>query len=358
MNILYLNNDMTIGGVSKCILKLTKGFKNNNNIFIASKSNGVLLPEFERMGIKNIDLVDIDDKSPKNVLKNIFIIKKAVEKYNIDIIHSHHRMTTLLAKIVSKLVKVKVIHTQHLCINDKYKLTKIALNNIKVITVSDAAKRILVEKSNLRSEDITTIYNAIETQSENKVIDEQLTNLKEKGYFVVSQISRIVDYKGVYDFIEIAKAVSEVNDHIKFVLIGDGCEYNNISEQIERENLGNIVYLLGPKDNVIEHLKKIDVVLLCSYIEGLPLAPIESFSQGVPVIATDIDGTNEEIIDGYNGYLVKKKDIGAFKKDIIKLYEDKDLYSNMKENCINIFKNKFNEKIYYKKHSNMYLMKK
>ncbi len=356
MNILYLNNDMTIGGVSKCILKLTKEFIKDNNIFIASKSNGVLLPEFEKMGIKNIDLSDVDDKSPQNILKNISIIKNAVEENNIDIIHSHHRMTTLLAKIVSKLTGVKVIHTQHLCINDKYKLTKLALNHINTITVSNAAKRILVEKANLKSDDITTIYNTIETENKNKEIDKRLINLKENGYFIVAQISRVIDYKGVYDFIEIAKSVAEVNDQIKFVLIGDGPEYEKISKQVERENLGNIVFLLGAKNNVIEHLKKIDVVLLCSYIEGLPLAPLEAFSQGVPVIATNIDGTNEEINNGYNGYLVKKKDIQAFKKNIIKLYEDRESYNKMQENCRRIFRDKFNEKIYYKKHFDMYLM--
>lgn len=354
MNILYLNNEMTIGGVAKCILKLCKALNNKNKIFIASKEGGELLPEFEKMGIYNYPIIDVGSKSPHNIILNMNIITKIVKEQKIDIIHSHHRMTTLLAKAVSSLTQVKVIHTQHLCIEDKFKLTKLALSNIPVITVSEAAKRILIQKSRLKGENITTIYNTIETQCENKVVDSKLLELKQKGYFIVAQVSRIIDYKGVYDFVKIAKETTNVNNKIKFILLGDGPELNNIREIVKTENLENCIYLLGSKDNIIEHLKHIDLLLLCSYIEGLPLAPLEAFSQGVPVIATNIDGTNEEIEDGYNGYLVEMKDIEGFKNDILRLYNDKDLYILMKNNSKKIFREKFNNEVYSNLHINMY----
>jgi glycosyltransferase involved in cell wall biosynthesis len=263
-------------------------------------------------------------------------------------------MTTLIAKAVSKFTEVKVIHTQHLCIEDKFKLTRLALSDIKIITVSEAAKRILVQKCNLKDENITTIYNTIETQCENKIVDYRLLKLVKNKYFIVAQVSRIIDYKGVYDFVEVAKETNKINDKIKFVLFGDGPEFNNIAELIKRENLGDYIYLLGSKDNIIEHLKYIDVLLLCSYIEGLPLAPLEAFSQGVPVIATNIDGTNEEIENGYNGYLVEMKDIKAFKENIIRLYENKTSLLKLKENALDKYKKFFNTDVYISKHVETY----
>ena len=112
--------------------------------------------------------------------------------------------------------------------------------------------------------------------------------------------------------------------------------------------------MLGSKDNVIEHLKYIDLLILCSYIEGLPLAPLEAFSQGIPVIATNIDGTNEEIICGYNGYLVEKKDIKDFKLKIEKIYNDKKLLENLKDNSYKIYDEKFNNDKYIQKHIRIY----
>lgn len=353
MRILYLNNVMSVGGVTKCILKLCKE-KNEDTEVVVASHGGALLEEFSKRGIKYYEINDVEDKSPKNIIKNIKTLYKIVKCEKIDIIHSHHRMTTLLSKIVSKITNVKVIHTQHLCIEDKFKLTSIALRNIKIITVSEAAKRILKEKSRLDEGNITTIYNTIEVENDNKEVDTKLLKLKEDGHFVIAQVSRAIDYKGVHDFLNVAKESIKDNDSLRFVFIGDGPEYKNMEKYIQDENLQEYVYLLGSKNNVIEHLKYIDVLLLCSYIEGLPLAPLEAFSQGIPVIATNIDGTNEEIVDDENGFLVEMKDIQGFKFNILKLYNNNELLSRFKDNAYNTYENNFNEKNYIKKHENLY----
>ena len=353
MKILYLNNVMSVGGVTKCILKLCKEINEDVEVIVASHG-GALLGEFTNRGIKHYEINDVDDKNPINIIENIKKLCDIVKSEKIDIIHSHHRMTTLLSKIVSKIVNVKVIHTQHLCIEDKFKLTKLALNNIKTVTVSDAAKKILKEKSGLDEKNIVTIYNTIETENDNKEVDPKLLELKEKGYFIVAQVSRAIDYKGVYDFINVAKESVKENDNLRFVFIGDGPELKNMKNYIVEENLQEYVYLLGSKNNVIEHLKYIDVLLLCSYIEGLPLAPLEAFSQSVPVIATNIDGTNEEILDGKNGFLVEPKDIQEFKLNILKLYNDENLLQNFKQKAYETYTNSFNVENYIKNHENLY----
>ncbi|MDU5263211.1 MAG: glycosyltransferase, partial [Clostridium celatum] len=123
---------------------------------------------------------------------------------------------------------------------------------------------------------------------------------------------------------------------------------------IKENNLEESVYMLGNRSNVINLLSYIDLVLLCSYIEGLPLVPLEAFSKGVPVIATNILGTNEEVIDNFNGFLVETKDINIFEERIFEIYKNKELYNKMKENCIRIFEEKFNSDIYIEKHIKFY----
>ncbi len=354
MNILYLNNSMHLGGDNKCILKLCKELKENNKICIAS-NGGILEDEFTNLGIKHYQIKNVVDKRPSVIISNIKSLIKIIKNEQIDIIHSHHRMSTMTAKIVSKFTGTKVIHTQHLCIEDKFKLTKMALNNIRTIAVSESAKRILIEKSGLSEKDITTIYNAIETETENKKVDSKLVELKNKGYFIVAQVSRIIDYKGIYDFVNVSKETVKKNDNIRFVLIGDGPEFNNLKKILVKENLEEYVYMLGRKDNVIEHLKYIDLLILCSYIEGLPLGPIEAFSQGVPVIATNIDGTNEEIINDYNGYLVEKKDIQGFVDNIQKIYDNDTLRYNLSENAKKDYAERFTTEKYVNMHKEVYL---
>lgn len=353
MNILYLNNSVHLGGDTKCILKLCKELKEENNIYMASRG-GVLKEEFEKLGVRHLEINNVRDKRISNTLKNIIKLKKIINQNDIEIIHSHHRMTTLLAKLATKFTDVKVVHTQHLCIEDKFKLTKLSLNNINTITVSESAKKILVEKARLDGNRITTIYNTIELESENKEIDSRLMELKDKGYFLVAQVSRIIDYKGIYDFVEVAKKTKEINKNVKFIFIGDGPERIKMEEYIKKSNLEDHVILLGSKNNVIEHLKHINLLILCSYIEGLPLAPIEAFSQSIPVIATNIDGTNEEIINDYNGYLVEKRDICSFSKYINKIAKDEELYFKLKRNALKTFEDKFTCEKYVNSHKELY----
>ena len=353
MNILYINNSMHLGGDNKCILKLCKELKDEYKIVIAS-NGGILESEFINLGIKHYYINNVVNKMPHTIISNVYKLIKIVKDENIDIIHSHHRMATLISKIVSKFTGVRVIHTQHLCIEDKFKFTNIALNNTQIIAVSNAAKRILEIKSGLNIDKITIIYNTIETEINNGIVDKKLIDLKEKGYFIVAQVSRVIDYKGVYDFVDIAKETIKENNNIRFVFIGDGPEQDNLKLYIKEKNLEEYIYMLGSKDNVIEHLKYVDLVLLCSYIEGLPLAPIEAFSQRIPVIATDIDGTNEEIIDGYNGYLVPAKDIEGFKQNILKIYKNPELLMKLKDNAYNIYMKNFNTKKYIDSHKEIY----
>lgn len=354
MNILYLNNSVHLGGDTNCILKLCKEFKHNYNVKMCS-SGGILLKNFEELGIQHYNIGDVDDKNPISIIKNIRELRKIIKEYDIDIIHSHHRMTTLIAKIASKFTKTKVVHTQHLCIEDKFKLTNIALSKSQIITVSNAAKNILINKSKLEPNSIKTIYNGIELENKNKEIDKKLIELREEGYFIVAQISRIIDYKGIYDFVDIAKETVENNKNIRFIFIGDGPEADKFNEYIRKNKMEQYIYLLGRKNNVIEHLKHIDVLLLCSYIEGLPLAPIEAFSQGVPVIATNIDGTNEEIINGYNGYLVDKKNITGFVSYIEKIYNDNDLRIKLSYNAKKDYSKRFTTESYIDQHNKIYI---
>lgn len=353
MNILYLTNSVHLGGDTRCILKLCKELKNNNNIIVVS-NGGELITEFQEIGIKHYKIKPISNINIFTIIFNIIEIIKIVKLEKIDIIHSHHRMTTLMSKILSKFVKVKVVHTQHLCIKNKFRLTRLSLDNIKTITVSEGAKEILKRKCKLDERNITTIYNTIELENKNKEIDSKLLELKEKGFFVVAQVSRIIDYKGVYDFVDVAENTIKTNKNIRFLLIGEGEESENLKAYINKKNLEEYVYMLGSKDNVIEHLNYIDLILLCSYIEGLPLVPLEAFSQHVPVVATNIPGTKEEVVDGVNGFLIEEKNIEGFTEKILDIFNNKELYNSLKENAYRIFNEEFTVDKYIEGHLNLY----
>jgi L-malate glycosyltransferase len=353
LNILYLNNQMTIGGVAKCILKLSKELREDNNIFIASKCGGALLPEFEKIGIKNIPIDCTDKKSPYNIMRNVIKIVSVVRKEKIDIIHSNHRMTTLLAKIVRKFTRVKVIHTQHAINKDKRMLTRLTLRGIKVIAVSKGVKDSLINDYKLDPLGIDVIYNGIDSIKNKMDIEDSILKYKRNGYFLIGCISRLTQNKGIEVLIDAARIIDKDKKKIKFFIIGDGDKKLELEEYCKRMNLSNIDFL-GFKLNAIDYIDNFDLIVQPSFSEGLGLTAIEALSRSKPVVASDIPGLNEVVIDNYNGILFPAGDSEKLVKCIYRIYLSGNEYKKICDNAINYYNNNFNSKNYLLKHKELY----
>ena len=150
--------------------------------------------------------------------------------------------------------------------------------------------------------------------------------------FVITFVGRIVKDKGIDELVEVFAALSQRFDHLKLLLIGDFEDnLNPISKQstntIRMDS--NIIHVEFQED-IRSFLSITDLFVLPSYREGLPNVLIEAGSYGIPLLATDINGCNEVIIDGENGLLVEKKNKDQLAKGIEKFISDKKFYTRVK----------------------------
>ena len=354
MNILYINNTMKLGGgVQKCIYQLINHFKIKNDVMIAS-AGGEFVCELNENNIKHFSIINPEEKSLIAIVKNLIFLKRIVKNYNIDIIHSHHRMTTLYAKIISKITNVKVIHTEHSFNFDKKKIANIVLKNINIISISSGVKENLINEYKLREENITTIYNGIEFIDTDDEVVKELLDAKENGSFIVGAISRLEEVKGIQFLLEAMCSIVEKGFDIKLFIIGDGTLKTEFEEYINRKKLDRYIYLLGRKTNIKAYINFFDIVVQPSINEGLGLAAIESISQGVPVIGSNIDGLNEVIKNNVNGLLFPVGDIDMLSECIIKLYNNITLREKLGESGVIYYNEFFREDIYYNKHKEIY----
>ncbi|MCT2347466.1 glycosyltransferase family 4 protein [Bacillales bacterium AN1005] len=354
MRILYLNNTMILGGgVQKCIYMLSKEFIGKHKVFVAS-AGGEYEAELEELGVVHKRIINPEKKNIFSILKNLFLIYKLVKNDSIDLIHSHHRMTTVYAKIIACFTKVKVVHSAHLYTEDKIKLTNFALKNIPVISVSNGVGEGLSEVYNLKKENITTIYNTVEFSQIKAEVKKEILDAKKNGSFVVASISRLEPVKGLENLLIAAKSIINLQLDVKFILIGEGSEREKYLDFIKSNNMENDVFVLGKVPNVKDYLKYIDVLIQCSYREGFGLAVAEAAAVGVPSIASNIHGLNEVIIENYNGLLIEPGNSKELEAAILKLYEDQNLLSFFGENGKNHYEKNFSKKQYYDGHESFY----
>ena len=235
------------------------------------------------------------------------------------------------------------INTSHTAFCDKKLLNCYAYKNAHLIACGEMVKKSLYDFYGINN--VKVIHNAVKPFSGKYEKDSLLTELKLKNCFLVGNVSRLSKEKGVEYFIYAIPKILEKYKNTKFVIVGIGEEEENLRQLCKEIGVEESVLFMGYQSNVQNVISQMDIMVLSSLMEGLPLTPIETFSVGKSVIATAVGGTVEIVRDGIDGYLVKAKDSDAISEKINYLIEHPDIKHNFETKA----KERFDEKFSFEK---------
>lgn len=339
-NILFLTRTMALGGTENVILQLCEILKPKVNKIIVCSSGGINEEKLKKMNITHIRISDIENKNPINVIKNIKIIKKIIKEENINVIHSHHRMAAMYANLVAGNKVIKVANA-HNTFKNKKLFTKLAYRKTKIIAVGEQVKRNLVDFYKINENMVTVIHNAIKEFDGEFVIDKCLQDAKNNGYTIIANVGRLSEQKGMKYFIEASEMVYKNNNMTKFFIIGSGEDEKELKNMVKEKNMLDDIIFLGYRSDIQNIISQVDFVVLSSLWEGLPLTPIETFSMGKTIVATDVDGTPEIVKDNINGFLVDPKDSVNLADKMEKLINDLNIRKKFEKNAKATYNNEF-----------------
>lgn len=259
------------------------------------------LPTFQR---------EINLKQDIRTYKSVLNILK---KEKPDIVHCHSSKAGVIGRIAAKVQHVpKIFYTPH---GYSFQAQEFSKNKKKLFSyIEKMASKFLTtltfnvsngerEEALLRNVDnidkFSVIYNGLPN-----IVPKKL-NLRDflgipMDSIIVGNCARVTLQKNPDYFIDIALKVISKNKKYHFVWIGEGLDddikkYNNLSENI---------HFIGFNKDADSLMKDFDIFLSTSYYEGMPYSLIEALRVGVPIIATDVVGNNEIVIDGITGYLL------------------------------------------------------
>lgn len=149
--------------------------------------------------------------------------------------------------------------------------------------------------------------------------------LKTKNGFIFLMVSRLIADKGVRDFIEAAKIVKSKYPEIQFQLLGPYWQQsrskNTISEvEVKAWEKEGLINYLGYTLDVRPYMAEADAIVLPSYREGCANVLMQGASMAKPLIATNVTGCKNLIVDGISGYLSEVRNPHALVDSMIKLY--------------------------------------
>ncbi|MDD5745737.1 MAG: glycosyltransferase, partial [Candidatus Omnitrophica bacterium] len=139
---------------------------------------------------------------------------------------------------------------------------------------------------------------------------------------VVGMIARLEPIKGVGYFTQAAIQVSAVFPDAVFLIVGEGSQRPELEAAVRKENLQQRIIFLGWRENAARLIAIMDVLVLASLNEAVGLVLLEAQAGGIPVVATNVGGIPEVVLDGTTGIIVEPKNSVALALAITALLSD------------------------------------
>lgn len=156
-------------------------------------------------------------------------------------------------------------------------------------------------------------------------------------------IGRLIKDKGIMEYLEACKRIKKQYPEVKCLLVGP---YDSNPSALKIEELKpfidqNIIEYFGEQSDVRPYIKQCSTYVLPSYHEGTPKTALEAMAIGRSVITSDAPGCREVVTDGYNGYLVRVKDIDGLVQKMKYLLDNPTLNKLMAERSLELAKTKY-----------------
>lgn len=171
---------------------------------------------------------------------------------------------------------------------------------------------------------------------------------------VIVCLANFTPTKGQAVIVDAMAVLTERFPGIRAVLAGDGPELAALRKRAAAHGVAGSVLFPGSFKEPWDLLRAADVFVLASEIEGLPLVVLEAMSQGVPVVATDVGGMPEAVIDGVTGLLVSPGDPAALAAAITSILSDPAVALRMRHAALARFEQRFTMERMLESHADLY----
>ncbi|MCE9547623.1 MAG: glycosyltransferase [Planctomycetia bacterium] len=142
-------------------------------------------------------------------------------------------------------------------------------------------------------------------------------------------VGRLWPQKRVKDAIWAADLLKVIRGDVHLIIIGDGPQRDDLVRYRDQCEIQDRVHFLGARPDAMRFVERADLLWLTSAYEGLPNSVMEAMAAGVPVVATDIPGVRDLIIDGQHGLLVPVGDRAGLARCANRLLESPELHQRL-----------------------------
>jgi glycosyltransferase involved in cell wall biosynthesis len=277
-------------------------------------------------------------------LKAVADIRRIIVQRNYDIVHTHSSVAGVVGRLAAVTARTCVmVHHVHGWglqegMSTGMRMLYLVLERLcakftdRIIAVS----RPDIQKGQAhcigREDKYCLIYNGIDLEKFRRPANDQQLRSElglDPDSKLVGMIGRLDEQKNPLDFIRAAAIVAKSYSNVQFLIVGEGLLRSECERLINELNLKDKFFLLGYRNDVASLLPMLTITAMSSLWEGLPLAFLEAMSAGKPIVANNVDGASDVVIDGETGFLVTPHQPSEMAERILYLLNNERLCNAM-----------------------------
>lgn len=311
-------------------------------IVICTDASPLLRQEFERAGCRVVELGAIG----RGNWTKIRTAADVLRTFRPHIVHGAVFEGVITAVLAGKMARVPIIVAEEIItpVDRRWSghLYFRLLSGLadQTIAISGAVADYLTTVIHLPEKKVRLIYNGIAAPEPASA--EELRSVREQfglapGTPVLGTVSRLAapkshapdSHKRISDALVAMKQVLNVEPAARLIIVGDGPDRQFLEERASELGMRSSVHFAGFQHRTRPFVECMDVQLLPSRTEGLPLVAIEGMFASRPIVATDVGGSNEVVVHGKTGFLVPVGDSRALARRSLELLANPDLRKRM-----------------------------
>lgn len=351
MKILHIGNLKT--GVDVCVRNILKYTSTDFEFAVINGADDRNKP-YQRNGheVRSYQIPMYRSLNPINDIRALIQAVKIIKKEKPDLVHCHSAKGGVIGRFAAFFVGKKAVYTPHafsfLSAEKKWKSAvfrcyeRIARLNSYLLGCSDSERLMAIQQVGYSEEKAFVWTNSIPLVNENQISRPQSLG-KDDKYIVT--IARPCYQKNPMLMVEIMRRVHERFPQTRLYVVGADF-YSPLQDEIlhviEKYNLLDTIRILPwiSHEEALGYLKYSLFYLSTSIYEGLPIAVLEAMALGKAIVATDVIGNRDCVINGYNGHLLPI-DVDVFTKICCKLIDNEDERECLGQNSRFRFESKF-----------------
>ncbi len=341
INLLIVAAGLGIGGAEVVIQRLAQAIDRGRfNVTVCCIK--VLGPIGEKLAADGVDVVVLADPAmPKHGFAAFLKLLRLIRARRIDVVHTHTTdalFDAALCRLLSR--RARLVHTFHFGNYPHRSGSRMLLERIgarvadRLVAVGDVQRAQIMATYRIGPQDIRRVWNGVALATP-RAAAEFRRQVGAADRVLIGVTATMIEQKGLFDFLEVARRFRDRSGQVRFVVIGDGRLRPRLEERRRELGLEESVVFTGwlPHANELA-VPGFDIFFQPSLWEAMSIALLEAMTAAKPVVATRVGEAPHIVEDGVDGLLVDPGDVDGMTEALRRLVDDPELRGRLGEAAV------------------------